>query len=360
MGTHTPTPPAPPPAPAVPIDISEDSAPVPVEAPAPPPAPIPHPNPVPTNCGKQKKTKLLAPGQSPTPSSAVAAAGPPTPNKPKPRPSLVISVPPTSGATLKVCVDGPTPPLVTCINEALASVPFLASTRVSAGRWAPKGNLVVIAGPDTTLTQLTSTQPIITKAIADWFPGPDLTSCANLCWSKLLVNSVPTGVTGDTVAHTPAAIHDQLLKENPTYRCLRIMQLPTWVRRLDLYGPGLSSSVVFAFEDPNGSLLTSLLSSRFFFLFGIQSILRKWINHCTTPAKLNAAKCKKGLLKFQTERDRFFAQKDKKDKIATNHGLVRPVTPVASGSSMSSPLLHSPPTPLLPLPSKKACSKRCA
>ena len=356
MGTHTADPPAPPPAP-VPMDVSEDSAQEPVEAPAPPPAPIPRPNPVPTNRGKQKKTKPLAPGQFPTPSYATATAGPPTPDKPKPRPSLVISVPPTSGAALQVCVDGPTPPLVVCINEALASAPFLASTRVSAGRWTPKGNLVVIAGPDTTLAQLTSAQPIITKAIADRFPGPDLTSRANLCWSKLLVNSVPTGVTGDTVAHTPTAIHDQLLKENPSYRHLQITQLPTWVWRLDLYGPGSSSSVTFAFEDADGSLLTSLLSSRFLFLFGIQSTLRKWINRHTTLAKLNAAKRKKGLLKLRTERDKFFAQKDKEDKIAANSGLACPVTPVASGSSSSGPLLHSPPTPVLQPPSKKARGK---
>ena len=239
-------------------------------------------------------------------------------------------------------MDGPMPPLVTIMNEALASAPFLVSTRVSAGRWTPKGNLVVIAGPDTTLTQLTSTQPIITKALANWFPGPDLTSRANLCWSKLLVNSIPTGVTGDSVAHTPAVIHDQLLKENLSYCCLRIMQLPTWVWRPDLYGPGSSSSITFAFEDPDGSLLTSLLSSRFFFLFGVQSTLRKWINRRTTLAKLNAAKRKKGLLKLQDERDKFLAQKDKDAKIASDFGLAHPVTPVASGSSLPSPLMSPP------------------
>ena len=254
---------------------------------------------------------------------------------------------------------GPTPPLVIIINEALASAPFLTSTRVSAGCWTPKGNLVVIAGPDTTLAQLTSTQPIITKALADRFPGPDLTSRANLCWSKLLVNSVPTGVTGNSVAHAPAAIHDELLKENPTYCRLRITQLPTWVRRPDLYRPGSSLSLVFAFKDPDGSLLTSLLSSRFLFLFGIQSTLRKWINRCTTLAKLNAAKRKKGLLKLQTERDKFFTQKDKEDKIVSNHSLARLATPVASGSGLPGPLIHSPPIPLL-LPSKKACGKHRA
>ena len=359
VGTHTTTPPAPPPAPVL-MDTSEDSAQVPVEAPAPPPAPIPRPNPVPTNCGKQKKMKPLAPGQPPAPSYAKAAAGPPKPDKLKPRPSLVISIPPTSAAALQVRMAGPTPPLVSIINKALASAPFLTSTRVSAGRWTPKGNLVVIARPDTTLTQLTSAQPIITKAIANQFPGPDLTSCANLCWSKLLINSVPTGVTGDSVAHAPAAIYDELLKENPAYRCLWITQLPTWVRRPDLYGPGSSSSLVFAFEDPDGSLLTSLLSSCFLFLFGIQSTLRKWINRCTILAKINAAKHKKGLLKLQTKQDKFFAQKDKEDKIASNHGLARPVTPVASGSGLPSPLTHSPPTPVLQPPSKKACGKRRA
>ena len=160
------------------------------------------------------------------------------------------------------------------------------------------------------------------------FPGLDLTSCTNLRWSKLLVNSIPTGVTGDSVAHTPAVIHDQLLKENPAYCRLWITQLPTWVQCPDLYGPGSSLSVTFTFEDLDGSLLTSLLSSHFLFLFGVQSTLRKWINRCTTLAKLNTAKHKKGLLKLQTEQDKFFTQKDKEDKIATDSGLARPVTPV--------------------------------
>ena len=138
------------------------------------------------------------------------------------------------------------------------------------------------------------------------------------------------------------------------------MQLPTWVWHLDLYRPSSSSSVVFAFKDPNGSLLTSLLSSHFFFLFGIQSTLRKWINHCTTLAKLNAAKHKKGLLKLQNEWDKFLTQKDKEDKIAADHGLVRPATPVASSCGTSGPLTYSPPTPAQKLPSKKACGKHRA
>ena len=179
---------------------------------------------------------------------------------------------------------------------------------------------------------------------------------SRLVTAHFVAVTVPTGVTGDTVAHTPAAIHDQLLKENPSYCRLWITQLPTWVWCLDLYGPGSSSSVTFAFEDPDGSLLTSLLSSWFFFLFGVQSTLRKWINCCTTLAKLNATKHKKGLLKLQNEQDKFFTQKDKEDKIASDFGLACPVTPVASSSGTSSPPPHSPPTPLLP-PSKKARGK---
>ena len=128
----------------------------------------------------------------------------------------------------------------------------------------------------------------------------------------------------------------------------------------DLYGPGSSLSITFAFEDPDGSLLTSLLSSRFLFLFGVQSTLRKWINRRTTLTKLNAAKRKKGLLKLQNKQDKLFAQKDKDAKIASDFGLAHPVTPVASGSGLPGPLTHSPPTPALQLPSKKACGKLCA
>ena len=77
-------------------------------------------------------------------------------------------------------------------------------------------------------------------------------------------------------------------------------------------------------------------------------------------AKINAAKRKKGLLKLQKEWDKYLAQKDKEEVIADNHGLARLATPVASGSGLSGPLLYFPPTPLLPPPSKKARSKRCA
>ena len=163
-----------------------------------------------------------------------------------------------------------------------------------------------------------------------------------------------TGVTGSSVAHTPAAIHNELLKENPTYCHLQITQLPTWVWRPDLYGPGSSLSLMFAFKDPDGSLLTLLLASRFFFLFGVQSTLRKWINRHSTPAKLHVAWRKMGLLKSQTEHDSHLAQKDKEDKIVSDHGIVCPVTPVTSGSSsMSGPLSQSPPTPALQLPSRR-------
>ena len=88
------------------------------------------------------------------------------------------------------------PHLVAVCNEALESEAYHANIRLSAAKWAPLGNLIVFAGPDTTLTQLQSANYIIIAAIKSALLGAgSLSSCPNVKWSKLLIGSVPTGVT---------------------------------------------------------------------------------------------------------------------------------------------------------------------
>ena len=163
-------------------------------------------------------------------------------------------------------------------NEALGSEARYASVRLSAAKWAPLGNLVVFAGPDTTLTQLQSAHHLITSAIEGALPGAaSLSSRPNVKWSKILIGSVPTGVTDRTSqAHSCEECHQALLRDNPSYRRLRVTQLPSWVRKPSLYKAFSASSLVVSFEDPDGTVLLSLLAARHLFGFGAQLTVRKW------------------------------------------------------------------------------------
>ena len=238
------------------------------------------------------KAKAQAPTPAPTRTTSYAAA---TASKPKPkpvmRPSLVISLRHTTlTSTLRVQAGTLAPRLVDVCNQALESDARHANVRVSAAKWAPSGNLVVFAGPDTNLTQLQQSHHIITSAIEAALPQlVPLSSRPNVKWSKLLINSVPTGVTASAPAHSHEECHQALLRDNPSYRRLRVTQLPSWVRKPSLYEPNSSSSLVISFEDPDGSSLSSLLAARHLFGFGAQLTVRKWRQPPPSPSKRAAA-----------------------------------------------------------------------
>ena len=232
------------------------------------------------------KAQVPAPAPTRTTSYAAATAAKPKP-KPVTRPSLVISLRHTTlTSTLRVQAGTLALRLVDVCNQALESDARHANVRVSAAKWAPSGNLVVFAGPDTNLTQLQQSHHIITSAIEAALPQPVLlASRPNVKWSKLLINSVPTGVTASAPAHSREECHQALLRDNPSYRRLRVTQLPSWVKKPSLYEPNSSSSLVVSFEDPDGSSLSSLLAARHLFGFGAQLTVRKWRQPPPSPSK---------------------------------------------------------------------------
>jgi hypothetical protein len=86
--------------------------------------------------------------------------------------------------------------LVDMCNEALTSEARHANIWLSAAKWAPSGNLVIFAGPETSLTQLQSAHHIIVLAVeGTLLCASTLSSHPNVKWSKPLIGSVPTGVT---------------------------------------------------------------------------------------------------------------------------------------------------------------------
>jgi hypothetical protein len=185
------------------------------------------------------------------------------------------------------------PPLDICttLNATLDDMPSTL-VRLSAARWMAKGNLVLWGTNNTTAQQLTNALPQLTEvlqtslsAMAQMAPFSLPTVRHNVKWSRLFINSVPTGVTDTNKAHTPNAVHRALAAENPTYASLTITQKPSWVCNPDTYAPSSSSSLSFAFQDPDGSGAQRLLQLRTLFAFGHVMTLKRWKE--TPPKKRN-------------------------------------------------------------------------
>jgi len=183
------------------------------------------------------------------------------------------------------------PVLVLACNAALSADPAHANVRVSAAKWTPKGNLVVFAGPGVSRDALFATSHLLTSAVSRALPeDPAISSRLNVKWGKVLINSVPTGVSeGCPTAHSPAACWQELISNNPSLRHLTVCQLPSWVRRPSLYQPGSQSSLVFSFEDLDGSLGPALIRARHVYAFGSQCRVSRWRYPPPSPAKREAA-----------------------------------------------------------------------
>jgi len=215
------------------------------------------------------------------------AANPPPP----PRPSLVLSLTyHTLIQTLRAKAATAPPALVNVCNSALSADPIHTNVWVSAAKWTPKGNLVVFAGPGISREALFATSPLLTAAVSQALPDePVIFSHQNVKWGKVMVSSVPTGVVeGHPHAHSPAACWQTLIDNNPSLRHLKVCQLPSWVRRPSLYHPGLQSSLVFAFEDLDGTLAPSLIRACNVYAFGSQCCVVCWRNPPPSPAKQEA------------------------------------------------------------------------
>ena len=199
----------------------------------------------------------------------------------------------------------------------------------------------MFAGPEMSLSQLQAVYHIIVRAIeAALLSLSTLSSCLNVKWSKGLINAVPTGVTEITLAHSQEACHQALLCHNPSYCCLCIMQLPSWVKCPSLLLPHSSSSLVMAFEDPDSSILSSLLLQCYLFGFVTQLSVYKWHPPLHTPNldKMAAANCCQQRLMKQAN-DRNLVHKDPAVTAST----------AAAHTRASQPPVPKPLTCLIPL-----------
>lgn len=111
----------------------------------------------------------------------------------KPRPSLILDL----AASLHYRL--PSSEIVTCVNDQLHTHGH-QHVKLSAAKWTSKGNLVLTAHHTVTQAQLTDASSTITSLLKEALPkySTDLNTLkawANVKWSKILINSVPTGVS---------------------------------------------------------------------------------------------------------------------------------------------------------------------
>jgi hypothetical protein len=160
---------------------------------------------------------------------------------------------------------------------------YYLAVQISAVRWTAKGNIVLMAAHTVTQQQLNFASAFIKRgagdAIKKYQPHsilPEPLIRATTKWSKILLNGVPTGVTDRRDAYTPEECHRALLADNPQYAQLTITQKPSWVKTPSSYSPSSSSSLVFAFEDPDGSKKPIVLNSKHVYLYGTRATIRSW------------------------------------------------------------------------------------
>ncbi len=157
----------------------------------------------------------------------------------------------------------------------------MSQVSLSAAKWTPKGNLIFWGGPNTSAQNLTSSLPSISEALqaslsaTSQFAPLSLPQVRpNVKWSKLLLNSVPTGTKPNKEAYHPDECHHALSAENPAYANLLITQKPSWVRAPTSLKEGATSSTMFSFKDPDGTVALALLQQKQLFIFGHVATLK--------------------------------------------------------------------------------------
>ncbi|KAL1687832.1 hypothetical protein GGG16DRAFT_61292 [Schizophyllum commune] len=225
--------------------------------PSPPPPTPPSPESFAAAASKAKPAPPRQPAQPkpapPKPTLPSTTQHPPAPSKERPRLCLETE----KGASDVISKVRPFE-IVRLLSVALRASPRHSQVRVSAAKWT------LLAATETILAALKSRIPIKSAGLV-------------ARWSKVVLPGIPTGVADDHPnTFTPDECHAHLCEHNPIYRMLKVTQLPSWVRDPESYEAGSSSSLTFAFEDPDGTLLRQVLASGPLFAFGAVARAKRW------------------------------------------------------------------------------------
>ena len=216
---------------------------------------------------------------NPISNSTTSPTTPSTPSdenstSPPPRPSIVVHL-----AQFELTSRFDPQYICAMVNKFLVRSSH-SKVHISAAKWTTRGNVTLTGGADNSLDQILAAKSIITKGILARFPSlstqtpPPIT--ANTKWSKILINNIPTGTSSTRGPWTTEECHNALCSENPIYAALNVTQKPSWVKPPNMYKADSTSSLVVAFEDPDGKLAQDIISARSLFAFGTCAPVRSW------------------------------------------------------------------------------------
>lgn len=169
--------------------------------------------------------------------------------------------------------------LVPKLNHSLHNHPKFSHVRVTGVKWTATSNLLVRAqapSPSVLVAALEAIHPALIiphLTINDIIP--------NTKWSRVTLSHVHTGKNPNSPAHSPEDLHEELAQHNPIYASLTIRQLPSWVRDPKTLKDGQTSSISFAFEDPNGSRIRQLTGTSLTAFGNLRCTIKAWV----TPEK---------------------------------------------------------------------------
>src|SRR5712672_3633981 len=156
-----------------------------------------------------------------------------------------------------------------------------------AAKWTAKGNLILTGDASTSLNILLPAANHIAAIIGARFAKTTHKTRANIKWSKILINGVPTGKSQSREPYNPDECHQALLENNPAYASLTIMQKPSWVKAPSSYTVNAASSLAVAFEDPDGTKLKTIVEGRHLYAFGTRLNTKKWKQKPSTTQPSN-------------------------------------------------------------------------
>lgn len=224
--------------------------------------------------------------------------------KTKPHPSIIAHI---AWSETNPCPHPHT--ICVTVNKVLSRSKH-SQVHILAAKWMARDNIILTGGATNSLKQLLAAKVIIRQGLYSRLPflSPQtnpLPITANMKWSKILINHIPTGISSTRGPWTPEECHDALLTENPSYAALTITQKPSWIKPTNTYKQKTTSSLVFAFEDPDSNFAHNIITSEFFYAFGTRATVNIWKEQLKThsiDAPCNYKHCKSCLHKIEIHR----------------------------------------------------------
>lgn len=156
--------------------------------------------------------------------------------------------------------------------------------RLRAGRWSinprSKGNFVYSFDGNIPFDTIKSYEHILLGPL-----GGTGELCPSMGWTRFLANGVPVWEEDNITPFSPNALLEEV-RTLPGLKKVYFAMQPRWLIHTERIYTDYSS-VTFAISDPDGSLATTLISSRAA-LFGKEVTIRKWIDK---PAFIQCSRC---------------------------------------------------------------------